>query len=69
MPIEDFSISVRVKDVSKSIFLSFAIAEFDDDEIGNISVSGDSILFVINDKQYSVSITKMLNAIHNHTKK
>ena len=66
---DDFSISVGVEDVSGSIFLSWAIAEFDDVEIGNVSISGDRVLFVIADKQYSISITKVLNAIYNHTKK
>ena len=69
---DDFPITVKVKDVSGSIFWSIGLADFKDEDTGitgTISNSGDSILFSINDKQYAVSITKMLNAIYNHTKK
>jgi len=67
-PREDFPISVIVKDVSGSIFFSYIIAEFEDREVGNISLSGDSILFTINENQFSVSLTRMLHAMWKHLK-
>jgi len=69
---DEFPITVKVKDVSGSIFWSITLADFEDEDTGitgTISNSGDNILFSINDKQYAVSITKILSAIYNHTKK
>ena len=68
----DFPITVKVKDVSKQMFLAVELASFEDEDVGtkgSIASAGDAILFLINDKQYAISITKILNTIYNHTKK
>ena len=64
---DDFLITVKVKDVSKQMFLAVELASFEYEDVGtkgSIASAGDAILFLINGKQYAISITKILNAIH-----
>lgn len=68
---QDFSINVNVSDVSHHLYFSMNLADFEAEEMGiagRVSVSGDAVLFVINECQYKVSITEMLHKIYNHTK-